>query len=315
MSNLKIISGSANPTLAQEIATLSGIELTPCKSKTFADGERYVQIGDTVRGADVFVVQPTCKPVNENLMEALIMIDALKRASAERITLVVPYYGYARQDRKAAGREPISAKLVADLIETAGANRVIAVDLHAAQIMGFFNNARVDHLFANPVHLDYIRSLNLKDLVVVSPDAGGVKRARSFAKKLDEAPIAIIDKRRNPHVHNKMESLAVVGDVAGKTCLMVDDMIDTGGTIVQGAELLKKEGANKIYVCCTHPVLSNNAAARIQQSCIELLITTNSIPEDPTNTCDKIKRLSLAKLLANAISRIHSDQSVSELFE
>lgn len=313
---LMIVTGSANPELAKEIVGPAGVYLTECISKTFADGERYVQISKTVRGADVFVIQPTCNPVNENLMELLIMVDALKRASAERITLVIPYFGYARQDRKAAGREPITSKLVADMIHTAGADRVVLVDLHAEQIVGFFHkDVRVDHLYANSVHLKFIKSLGLENLVVVSPDVGGVKRARAFAKKLDDAPLAIIDKRRNPNEHNKAESLAVVGDVSGKNCLIVDDIIDTGNTIIKGADLLKKNGANKIYVCCTHPVLSNNAAARIQESCIEMLITTNSIPEDPANTCNKIERLSLAGLLTDAIKRIHNDKSVSELFE
>lgn len=313
---LMIVTGSANPELTNEIVGPAGVFLTECISKKFADGERYVQISKTVRGADVFVIQPTCNPVNEHLMELLIMVDALKRASAERITLVIPYFGYARQDRKAAGREPITSKLVANLINAAGADRVVLVDLHAEQIVGFFHeDIQVDHLYANSVHLEFIKSLQLENLAVVSPDVGGVKRARAFAKKLGDAPLAIIDKRRNPNEHNKAESLAVVGDVRGKNCLMVDDIIDTGNTIIKGAELLKKNGANKIYVCCTHPVLSNNAAARIQESCIEMLITTNSIPEDPANTCHKIERLSLAPLLANAIRRIHTDKSVSELFD
>ncbi len=312
---LKLLSGTGNPALAKEIAAKLKVKLTPTTIKSFANGETYVQIGKTVRGADCYVIQPTCTPVNDNLMELFIMLDALKRASAGRITVVMAHYGYARQDRKAAGREPITAKLIASLLETAGADRVLAVDLHAEQIVGFFNKGLVDHLYANPVHLSYIKSLKLKDLVVVSPDVGGVKRARAFAKKLNDAPLAIIDKRRDPNVHNKMESLAVVGDVKGKTALIVDDMIDTAGTIIQGAALLKKEGATRIIACCTHPVLSNNAAAKIQASVIEQLITTNSIPEDPNNTCDKIVRLSLAPLLAKAINRIHTNKSVSKLFD
>lgn len=312
---LKLLSGTGNPALAKEIAAKLKVKLTPTTIKSFANGETYVQIGKTVRGADCYVIQPTCTPVNDNLMELFIMLDALKRASAGRITVVMAHYGYARQDRKAAGREPITAKLIASLLETAGADRVLAVDLHAEQIVGFFNKGLVDHLYANPVHLSYIKSLKLKDLVVVSPDVGGVKRARAFAKKLNDAPLAIIDKRRDPNVHNKMESLAVVGDVKGKTALIVDDMIDTAGTIIQGAVLLKKEGATRIIACCTHPVLSNNAAAKIQASVIEQLITTNSIPEDPNNTCDKIVRLSLAPLLAKAINRIHTNKSVSKLFD
>jgi len=310
---VKIFSGTANPELAREVADYLEIGLGQLKIAPFSDGEIYVQIQESVRGVDCFVVQPTCTPVNENLMELLIMIDALKRASAGRITVVIPYYGYARQDRKAAGREAISAKLVADLLTTAGAQRVVALDLHQPQIMGFFN-ILVDHLFASPVLLDYIRKqLPGNDKVIVSPDVGGVARARAFAKKLSDSPIAIIDKRRSQH--NVAEVLTVVGDVEGKIALMVDDMVDTAGTIVKAAELLKKEGAKAVYACATHAVLSGPANDRIDASPIEKLIVTNSIPHDPHRISKKIVQVSVAKLLGEAIARIHDDCSVSELFE
>ena len=310
--NLKIFAGTANPELAREVADYLDIQLGAVKISPFSDGEIYVQIQESVRGVDCFVIQPTCSPVNENLMELLILLDALKRASAGRITVVMPYYGYARQDRKAAGREAISAKLVADLLTTAGAQRVLALDLHKPQIMGFFN-ILVDHLYASPVLLDYIRSLPGNDKVLVSPDVGGVARARAFAKKLGDAPIAIIDKRRSQH--NVSEVLNVVGEVDGKTAIMVDDMIDTAGTIVKGAELLKKEGAKAVYAVATHAVLSGPANKRIEESSIEKLIVTNSIPHDPSKISKKIVQLSVAKLLGEAIARIHDDSSVSELFE
>jgi ribose-phosphate pyrophosphokinase len=244
-------------------------------------------------------------------MELLIVLDALKRASAGRITVVMPYYGYGRQDRKAAGREAITAKLIADLLTTAGAQRVVTLDLHAPQIMGFFN-ILVDHLYASPVLLEYIRSLNQTDIVLVSPDVGGVSRARAFAKKLDDAPIAIIDKRRS--AHNVAEVYSVVGDVRGKVAIMVDDLVDTAGTLVKGAELLKKEGAKAIYACATHAVLSGPANQRLDDSPIEKLIVTNSIPQDPKLVSKKVTILSVAKLLGEAIARIHDDTSVSELF-
>lgn len=310
--NLKIFSGTANPELAKEVADYLEIQLGAVKISPFSDGEIYVQIQESVRGVDCFVIQPTCSPVNENLMELLILLDALKRASAGRITVVMPYYGYARQDRKAAGREAITAKLVADLLTTAGAQRVLALDLHKPQIMGFFN-ILVDHLYASPVLLDYIRSLPGNDKVLVSPDVGGVARARAFAKKLEDAPIAIIDKRRSQH--NVAEVLNVVGEVAGKTAIMVDDMIDTAGTIVKGADLLKKEGAKAVYAVATHAVLSGPANKRIEDSSIEKLVVTNSIPHDPNKISKKIVQLSVAKLLGEAIARIHDDSSVSELFE
>lgn len=313
-SKLKILSGTANPELAKEIADYLELDLTNVRISPFSDGEIYVQLQESVRGVDCFVIQSTCSPVNENLMELLILLDALKRASAGRITVVMPYFGYARQDRKAAGREAITAKLVADLLTTAGAERVVALDLHAPQIMGFFN-ILVDHLYASPVLLEYIRSLAHNDIVIVSPDVGGVARARAFAKKLNDAPIAIIDKRRNPQVQNMAEVLSVVGEVKGKVAIMVDDMIDTGGTITKGAELLVKEGVKAVYACCTHGVLSGPAMKRIDDSPIEKLVVTNSIPHDSKNTSKKIVQLSVAKLLGEAIARIHDDSSVSELFE
>lgn len=310
--DLKILSGTANPDLAREVADYLELTVSPVKIKPFSDGEIYVQLQESVRGVDCFIVQSTCSPVNENLMELLIMLDALKRASAGRITVVMPYFGYARQDRKAAGREAITAKLVADLLTTAGADRVVALDLHAPQIMGFFN-ILVDHLYGSPVLIDYMHSLNLKDIVLVSPDVGGVARARAFAKKLDDSPLAIIDKRRTKH--NEAESLSLVGDVRGKVAIMVDDMIDTAGTLVKGAELLKREGARSIIACSTHAVLSGPANKRLDDSCIEKLIVTNSIPHDPAKISSKIVQISVAKLLGEAIARIHDDSSVSELFE
>lgn len=310
--DLKILSGTANPELAREVAEYLELSVSPVKIQPFSDGEIYVQLQESVRGVDCFVVQSTCSPVNENLMELLIMLDALKRASAGRITVVMPYFGYARQDRKAAGREAITAKLVADLLTTAGADRVVALDLHAPQIMGFFN-ILVDHLYGSPVLIDYMNSLDLKDIVLVSPDVGGVARARAFAKKLNDSPLAIIDKRRTKH--NEAESLSLVGDVKGKTAIMVDDMVDTAGTLVKGAELLRREGAKSIIACSTHAVLSGPANKRLEESCIEKLIVTNSIPHDPTKISKKIIQVSVAKLLGEAIARIHDDSSVSELFE
>jgi ribose-phosphate pyrophosphokinase len=311
-AELKILSGTANPELAREVADYLELSVSPVKISPFSDGEIYVQVQESVRGQDCFVIQPTCTPVNENLMELLILLDALKRASAGRITVVMPYYGYARQDRKAAGREAITAKLIADLLTTAGAQRVVCLDLHKPQIMGFFN-ILVDHLYASPVLLEFFQSLNFTDVVLVSPDVGGVSRARAFAKKLDDSPIAIIDKRRSQH--NVAEVYSIVGEVKGKAVIMVDDLVDTAGTLVKGAELLKKEGARTIYACCTHAVLSGPANERIDQSPIEKLIVTNSIPHDPEKISKKIVQLSVAKLLGEAIARIHDDASVSELFE
>jgi ribose-phosphate pyrophosphokinase len=307
----KIFTGNANPDLAAEIAQALGTVLGERGCRTFADGEIYLQIKENVRGADVFIVQPTCTPVDRNLMELLLMIDALRRASADRITAVLPYYGYARQDRKDKPRVPISARLVAALLETAGANRVLALDLHAAQIQGFFD-IPVDHLFATPVMIEYFRPLNPPDLTVVSPDAGGVERARAFAKRLN-APLAIIDKRREEA--NVAEVMNVVGEVEGRNCLLVDDLIDTAGTLVKGAEALMEKGATSVSACATHAVLSGPAVARIDESCIKEVVFTNSIPlSEEAKKSPKIKSLSVATLLAEAIRSIHEETSVSVLF-
>lgn len=311
---VKIFSGRANIPLAKEICNHLDLPLGKINISPFADGELYVQIEESVRGCDVFLIQPTCTPVNENIMELLIIIDALKRASAEKITIVIPYYGYGRQDRKAAGREPITAKLIADLLGRSGTNRILALDLHATQIMGFFD-VLVDHMFATPVLVKHIKSLGLKDIVVVSPDVGGVTRARAFAKKLNDAPIAILDKRRPTDKHNTVEVINIIGEIKGKTCIMVDDMIDTAGTITQGAALLQKEGAKEVLACATHAVLSGPAKERIDNSPITTVIVTNSVPIPPEKAPKKIKILSVASLLAEAIKRIHLDDSVSELFD
>src|SRR4051812_32808902 len=272
---LKIFAGNANPCLAQEIARALGMDLGEVMVRQFSDGEIYLQIKENVRGADVFIIQPTCTPVDRNLMELLLMIDALKRASAERITAVLPYYGYARQDRKDKPRMPISAKLVASLLETAGANRVLALDLHAAQIQGFFD-IPVDHLFAAPVMVEYFqKKYDAGDLIVVSPDAGGVERARAFAKRMN-APLAIIDKRREEA--NVAEVMNIIGDVRGKHCLVVDDLVDTAGTLVKGVEALLDQGAKSVTGCATHAVLSGSAVERITKSPLKELVVTNSIP-------------------------------------
>jgi ribose-phosphate pyrophosphokinase len=279
--------------------------------KQFSDGEIYLQIKENVRGEDVFIVQPTCTPVERNLMELLLMMDALKRASAERITAVLPYYGYARQDRKDKPRVPISARLVAALLETAGASRLLALDLHAAQIQGFFD-IPVDHLFAMPVLIEYFKSLNIPNITVVSPDAGGVERARAFAKRLS-SPLAIIDKRREEA--NVAEVMNVVGDVTGRHCLLVDDLIDTAGTLVKGAEALLKKGAAGVSACATHAVLSGPALSRIEASSLQHVVFTNSIPlSKEARKSHRIKSLSIAKLLAEAIRSIHEETSVSVLF-
>jgi ribose-phosphate pyrophosphokinase len=309
--DIKLFSGSANQQLAQAIADHLHVELGGMKIANFSDGEIYVQIQESVRGDDVFVVQPICHPVNYHLMELLIMLDAFKRASARQVTAVVPYYAYARQDRKAHGREAITAKLVADLLTTAGADRVVAMDLHAPQIQGFFD-ILVDHLFAAPVIIDYLKAKNLEDVVVVSPDVGGVTRARAFAKKLN-ATLAIIDKRRP--APNVAEVMHVIGDVAGKTAIMVDDMADTAGTLVAGARLLEKEGAKMVYACCTHGVLSGPAIERVRNSNLQELIITDSIPLATEKRLPNITQLSTAPLLGEAIMRIHEDVSVSTLFD
>jgi ribose-phosphate pyrophosphokinase len=307
----KIFCGSANRPLAEEICKFVGVPLGEAKLQRFADGEVLFQLLENVRGVDVFVVQPTCWPVDQHLVELLIMMDALKRASAGRITVVIPYYGYARQDRKDRPRVAITSKLVADLLTTAGANRALLVDLHAAQIQGFFN-IPVDHLFASPVLVSYFRDMNLPNLTVVSPDAGGVERARFFAKKL-EVPLAIVDKRRTDV--NITEVMHVIGDVEGRTCLILDDIIDTGGTLVKTVDALLEQGASKVYACASHPVLSGPAVERIVASPLVELVVTNSIPlrEDALRV-PKIKVLSIAGLLGRAIESIHMETSVSTLF-
>lgn len=308
---LMIFSGNANPALAQEICAYLGVKLGDATVSSFSDGEIRVKIEQNVRGADIFVVQSSCEPVNDSLMELLIMIDALKRSSANRITAVIPYFGYARQDRKDQPRVPISAKLVADLISTAGTDRVLTMDLHAGQIQGFFN-VPVDHLYALPVLLDYITKKKVSDLVIVSPDAGGVERARAFAKRL-QANLAIIDKRREGP--NQTQIMNIIGDVQGKSALLLDDMIDTAGTIVQGAQACADKGAREVWTACTHAVLSGPALERIQQSCLSQVVVTNTIPlRGKDQLCTKLYQLSVAPLLGEAIRRIHEDESVSSLF-
>ncbi|MBD2628753.1 MULTISPECIES: ribose-phosphate pyrophosphokinase [Nostocaceae] len=308
---LRLFSGSANLQLSQEVSRYLGMELGPMIRKRFADGELYVQIQESIRGCDVYLVQPSCQPVNDHLMELLIMIDACRRASARQITAVLPYYGYARADRKTAGRESITAKLVANLITEAGANRILAMDLHAAQIQGYFD-IPFDHVYGSPVLLDYLASKALHDIVVVSPDVGGVARARAFAKKLNDAPLAIIDKRRQ--AHNVAEVLNVIGDVRGKTAVLVDDMIDTGGTIAEGARLLRAEGASQVYACATHAVFSPPAIERLSSGLFEEVIVTNTIPIPEKNRFPQLVVLSVANLLGEAIWRIHEDSSLSSLF-
>jgi ribose-phosphate pyrophosphokinase len=307
---LKIFTGNSNIDLVEEIARDLGTAMGKSLVKNFSDGEINVEIDESVRGMDVFVVQSICHPVNNNLMELLILIDALKRASAERITAVLPYYGYARQDRKVSPRAPISAKLIADLITTAGASRILTVDLHAGQIQGFFN-IPVDHLFAAPVLLEYLKKLK-NDLVIVSPDAGGVERARAYAKRLNTS-LAIIDKRREgPNVSQVMN---IIGDVEGMVAIIVDDLVDTGGTLARAAYALMEKGAKTVYACCTHPVLSGKAVEIISGSPIEEMIVTNTVPlQEEARACRKIKVLSVSSLLADAIRRIYEDESVSCLF-
>jgi ribose-phosphate pyrophosphokinase len=307
----KIFCGTANIALADEICAFLGMTRGQALVTRFSDGEAYVQIQENVRGADVFVVQPTCKPVDEHLMELLMMTDALKRASARRITAVIPYFGYARQDRKDKPRAPISSKLVADLLTTAGVNRALIVDLHAPQLQGFFN-IPVDHLFASPVLVDYFRKLNLPNLTVVSPDAGGVERARFFAKKMDAA-LAIVDKRRVEM--NVAEVMHVIGDVHGRTCLVIDDLIDTAGTLVKTAAALMSNGASDVYACASHPVLSGAAVSNIAGSCLKQVVVTNTIPlTDAAKAEPKIKVLSIAGLIGRAIQANHEETSVSKLF-
>ena len=310
MSRLILFTGNANPQLAQEIADYLGMRLGQAEVSQFSDGEIFVQIYENVRGADVFLVQPTCPPVNQTLMELLVILDALQRASAHRITAVLPYYGYGRQDRKVQPRVPISAKLVADLITVAGAHRLLTMDLHAGQIQGFFN-IPVDHLFAAPVLLRYFQDRQWENAVVVSPDAGGVERARAFAKRLGTS-LAFIDKRRTGV--NEAKVMYIVGEVTGKDVILVDDMIDTAGTVTEAVSALKEEGARRIYASCTHPVLSGPAVERIDASGIEEVVVTNTIPLDERRSSKKITVLSVAPLLGEAIDRIHKEASVSSLF-
>jgi ribose-phosphate pyrophosphokinase len=308
---IQLFTGNANPALSQEIAEHLNVPLGAANVRQFCDGEIHLQIQENVRGADVFVIQPTCKPVERNLMELLLMMQALKLASAERITAVLPYYGYARQDRKDKPRVPISAKLVAGLLETAGADRVLTLDLHAAQIQGFFD-IPVDHLYASPVLIEHFRAQNMPDVTVVSPDAGGVERARAFAKRLN-SPLAIIDKRREEA--NVAEVMNVVGAVEGRHCLLVDDLIDTAGTLVKGAEALLAKGAASVTACATHAVLSGPAVERIEASGLKEVVLTNSIPlSDEAKRSGRIKSLSVGHLLAEAIRSIHEETSVSVLF-
>jgi len=307
----KIFCGTANEPLADEVCAFLGMTRGQAMVTRFAVGEAYVQIQENVRGADVFVMQPTCRPVDSHLIELLLMLDALKRASARRITAVIPYYGYARQDRKDKPRVPISSKLVADLLTTAGAHRALVIDPHTPQLQGFFN-IPVDHLFASPVLVDYFKKLGLPNLTVVSPDAGGVERARFFAKKID-APLAIVDKRRVEM--NVAEVMHVIGDVDGRTCLVIDDLIDTAGTLVKTAAALMENGAIGVYACCSHPVLSGPAVENIAGSCIKEVVVTNTIPlTDAAGREPKIKVLTIAGLIGRAIQAIHEEASVSNLF-
>ena len=319
--NLKLFSGRSNPKLAQEISKCLGVNLSGIIIKDFSDGEIYVKIQESVRGDDVYIIQPTSDPVNQNLMELLIIIDALKRASAERINVIVPYFGYARQDRKVSGREPISAKLSANLLARAGAFRVLTLDLHASQIVGFFD-CLVDHVLAVKVLADHVlRELVEKEhqeekkLIVVSPDVGGVSRARAFAKRLNQAPMAIIDKRRSKKALNRTQTLSLIGNVEGKTCIIYDDIIDTAGTVSQATELLLREGAQEVFACATHGVLSGQGSQNIRASKIKKLIITDSIALSEEKKCEKIETISVAALLAEAISRIHHGESISSMFK
>ena len=308
--DLKIIAGTANPQLAMDICDHLGCSLTPTLCTTFSDGELRVEISDSVRGHDVFVIQPTCAPANKSLMELCLLLDALKRASAGRITAVIPYFGYARQDRKASPRAPISAKLVSDFLTVAGAQRIVTVDLHAGQIQGFFN-CPVDNLYARPVLLKKLSALS-GDIVMVSPDAGGVERARSFAKKMD-ASLAVIDKRRDRP--NQVAEMHIVGDVAGKTAVLVDDMIDTAGTICTAANLLMEGGAKEVYACASHAVLSGPACERLNAAPFKEIIVTDTIPlGDRVAQCEKLRVASIAGVLAKSIRNIHDGSSVSALF-
>ena len=309
--DLKLLTGNSNPGLAKEIAEYIGQELSQATVTTFSDGETRVRIDENVRGGDVFLIQSCCHPVNTSIMELLLLIDAVKRSSASKITAVIPYYGYGRQDRKDQPRVPISAKLIADLLTVAGANRILTMDLHAGPIQGFFN-IPVDHLYAMPVFLDYIKKQHVSDMVIVSPDAGGVERARAFAKRLTSS-LAIIDKRRESP--NQAEVMNIIGDVKDKHALLFDDMIDTAGTIVQTAQTCLDNGALSVWAGCTHPVLSGPALERLEGSCLREVVVTNTIPLNGKDQyCSKLKALSVAPLLGEAILRIHREESVTSLF-
>jgi len=308
--NLKVFSGTANPELAAEICGHLDCQIGECETTRFADGEIYFQILENVRGADVFVIQPTCPPVNDRLVEMILMMDAFRRASARRITAVLPYFGYGRQDRKDRPRVPISSKAVSDALAI-NCDRLLTIDLHAAQIQGFFN-IPVDHLFAAPVLVEFFQKMQLSDLTVVSPDAGGVERARAFSKRLN-GELAIIDKRRTSK--NVAEVMNLIGDVEGRVALIVDDIVDTAGTLVNSVETLREKGAREVYACCSHGVLSGPAIDRIHKSSLEELVVTNTIPLTPAALqCGKVRVLSVAKLLAEAIQAIHDETSVSGLF-
>lgn len=310
-ADYKIFTGNAHPELAEEISAIMGKPLGKATVTKFSDGEISVNLGETVRGVDCYIVQPTCNPVNDNLMEVLIMIDAMKRASAGRINAVLPYYGYARQDRKAKARDPITAKLVADLIVAAGADRVLTMDLHASQIQGYFN-IPVDHLVGLPILVDYFKRKELDDLVIVSPDHGSVKRTRQMAEALD-VPIAIIDKRRQEA--NKSEVMNIIGNIEGKNCILIDDMIDTAGTITNAANAIKELGAKDVYACATHAVLSGPAVERINNSAIKEIVLLNTLPSDEEKKLNNCTYLSVAPLFAEAMARIHRHDSVSKLFD
>jgi ribose-phosphate pyrophosphokinase len=307
---MKIFSGNANFAMAEEIAEHLGMEVSRADVRKFSDGEIFIEIRENVRGTDSFIIQPTCTPVNDHLMELVIMADAMRRASARRITAVLPYYGYARQDRKVAPRVPISAKVVAEMLMAVGVRRVLCMDLHAGQIQGFFN-IPVDHLYAAPVLIDHIRA-HFDDVIMISPDAGGVERTRAFAKRLN-CGLAIIDKRRDRPNHS--EAMHVIGDVRGKVAILMDDMVDTAGTLCNGADTLMENGAKEVHACCSHPVLSGPAVDRLNSSSIKSLVVTNTIPlRENARECEKIKVLSVSSLLAEAIRRIHNEDSVSSLF-
>ncbi|MCI5885511.1 MAG: ribose-phosphate diphosphokinase [Clostridiales bacterium] len=310
-SDYKVFTANSHPALAEEISAIMGRPLGKATVNKFSDGEISISIGETVRGVDCYIVQSTCNPVNDNLMELLIMIDAMKRASAGRVTAVIPYYGYARQDRKAKARDPITAKLVANILVAAGADRVLTMDLHAAQIQGYFD-IPVDHLVGLPILVNYFKKKDIDNLVIVSPDHGSVKRTRSMAEALN-CPIAIVDKRRPEP--NKSEIMNIIGDINGKNCILIDDMIDTAGTIVNAANAIKKMGAKSVYACATHAVLSGPAISRIEESAIEEIVLLNTLPIPDEKRIEKMTTLSVAPLFAEAMTRIHNHESVSKLFD